>query len=70
MGQLARLAAAPMKERQAHVERLRNDAAECATLSRLAVDEKKRELFADLAARLTLKRSVQWTDVEQHALLG
>ena len=43
-----------MKDRQAHVERLRNDAAECATLSRFAVDEKKRELFADLAAHLTM----------------
>ena len=43
-----------MKDRQAHLERLRNDAAECATLSRLAVDEKKRELFADLAAHLTM----------------
>ena len=43
-----------MKDRQAHLERLRNDAAECATLSRLAVDEKKRELFADLAAHLTI----------------
>ena len=43
-----------MKDRQAHLERLRNDAAECATLSRLALDEKKRELFADLSAHLTM----------------
>ena len=43
-----------MMDRQAHLKKLRSDAAECAALSRFAFDEKKRELFADLAAHLTL----------------
>ena len=43
-----------MMDRQAHLEKLRGDAAECAELSRLSFDEKKRALFADLAAHLTL----------------
>ena len=43
-----------MMDRQAHLKKLRGDAAECAAFSRLAFDEKKRALFADLAEHLTL----------------
>jgi hypothetical protein len=38
-----------MKDMQAHVEKLRQDAVECASISKLATDEQKRELFARLA---------------------
>jgi hypothetical protein len=42
-----------MKDMQTHLEKLRTDAAECATASRLSTDRTNRELFARLAAHLT-----------------
>ena len=43
-----------MKDIQLHLEKLRTDAAECETASRLSTDRAKRELFAKLAAHLTI----------------
>jgi hypothetical protein len=42
-----------MKDMQTHLEKLRTDAAEYETVSRLSTDRTKRELFARLAAHLT-----------------
>jgi len=42
-----------MKDMQTHLEKLRTDAAECATVSRLSTDQTNRDLFARLAAHLT-----------------
>jgi hypothetical protein len=41
-----------MKDYQAHLEKLRRDAAECALISNLATDRAKRELFDRLAVHL------------------
>ena len=41
-----------MKDYQAHVEKLRKDAAECALVRDLATDEAKREMFDRLARHL------------------
>ena len=41
-----------MKDMVAHLEKLRADAAECAMIRDLAVDQRKRELFARLAEHL------------------
>jgi hypothetical protein len=41
-----------MKDMQAHLEKLRADAAECALIRDLATDPKKRELFTRLAEHL------------------
>jgi hypothetical protein len=38
-----------MKDMQAHLEKLRRDAAECKLISDLATDKAKRELFEKLA---------------------
>ncbi len=38
-----------MKDMQAHLEKLRTDAAECKLISDLATDPAKRELFTKLA---------------------
>jgi hypothetical protein len=43
---------AGMKDMQAHLEKLRADAAECTLISDLATDVKKRELFVRLADHL------------------
>jgi hypothetical protein len=43
-----------MKDMQAHLEKLRADAAECAVISGLATDKQKRELFAKLGAHLAV----------------
>jgi hypothetical protein len=42
-----------MKDYQAHLERLRRDAAECAIIRDLATDKAKREMFDRLAQHLT-----------------
>jgi hypothetical protein len=42
-----------MKDMQAHLEKLRVDAAECARIRDLADSESKRELFGRLAEHLT-----------------
>jgi putative heme iron utilization protein len=42
-----------MKDMKAHLERLRDQAAECAILSAEAETKEKRELFARLTAHLT-----------------
>ena len=42
-----------MKDMHMHLEKLRNDAAECALIRDLATDRKKRELFTRLAEHLT-----------------
>ena len=42
-----------MKDMEARLEKLREDAAECATTRGLAIDKKKRDLFARLDAHLT-----------------
>jgi len=41
-----------MKDYQAHVEKLRRDAAECALVRDLATDRAKREMFDRLARHL------------------
>ena len=41
-----------MKDYQAHLEKLRKDAAECALVRDLATDKAKRELFDRLARHL------------------
>ncbi len=41
-----------MKDMQAHLEKLRTDAAECQLISDLAADLQKRELFRRLAQHL------------------
>jgi hypothetical protein len=41
-----------MKDMQAHLERLRTDAAECALIRDLATEKTKKELFARLARHL------------------
>jgi hypothetical protein len=43
-----------MQDMQAHLEKLRADAAECALVRDLATDVKKRELFTRLAEHLTV----------------
>ncbi len=43
-----------MKDMEAHLEKLRTDAAECAIISGLATDKTKRELFARLSKHLTI----------------
>jgi hypothetical protein len=42
-----------MKDMEARLEKLREDAAECAITSGLATDKKNRDLFARQAAYLT-----------------
>jgi hypothetical protein len=37
-----------MRDREAHLEKLRNDSEECALMTKLAANPKKRELFARL----------------------
>jgi hypothetical protein len=46
-----------MKDMQAHLEKLRSDAAECALISNLATEPEKRELFARLAEHLAVLAS-------------
>jgi hypothetical protein len=41
-----------MKDLQAHLQKLRRDAAECRLIRDLASDQTKRELFTRLAAHL------------------
>ena len=43
-----------MRDMQAHLEKLRTDAAECALIRDLATDTRKRELFTRLAEHLSL----------------
>ncbi|MEH2485406.1 hypothetical protein [Bradyrhizobium sp. AZCC 2230] len=43
-----------MKDMQAHLEKLRTDAAECALIRDLATDPKKRDLFTRLADHLSV----------------
>ena len=45
--------ASPMKDYQAHLEKLRKDAAECRLISDLATSQAKRELFDRLARHLS-----------------
>ena len=40
----------PMKDMQAHLEKLRVEAEECELISKLATNKTKKELFAKLAA--------------------
>jgi hypothetical protein len=60
LGQLSWIAAAKMKDMQAHLEKLRTDAAECALIRDLATDPEKRDLFTRLAEHLaTLASEVE-----------
>jgi hypothetical protein len=43
-----------MKDYQAHVEKLRQEAAECALIRDLATDKAKREMFDRLCSHLTV----------------
>jgi len=43
-----------MKDYQAHLEKLRKDAAECALVRDLAADKAKREMFDRLSKHLNL----------------
>ena len=53
-----------MKDYLAQVEKLRNDAAECALIRDLATDQAKRDLFDRLHSHLTVL-----ADQVEHALL-
>ena len=46
-----------MKDMEAHLEKLRRDAAECAIIRDLATDPKKRELFTKLAEHMSVLAS-------------
>ncbi len=46
-----------MKDMQAHLEKLRSDAAECALIRNLATNLEKKELFTRLAEHLTVLAS-------------
>jgi hypothetical protein len=46
-----------MKDMQAHLEKLRSDAAECALISNFATNLEKKELFTRLAEHLTVLAS-------------
>lgn len=46
-----------MKDMQAQLEKLREDAADCALIRDLATDPKKRELFTKLADHMTVLAS-------------
>jgi hypothetical protein len=46
-----------MKDMQAHLEKLRSDAAECGLIGNLATNLEKKELFARLAEHLTVLAS-------------
>jgi hypothetical protein len=49
-----------MRDLQAHLDKLRSDAAECALIGDLATDLEKRALFSRLATHLgTLAREVE-----------
>jgi hypothetical protein len=50
-----------MKDMEAHLEKLRRDAAQCAIIRDLATDPKKRDLFTKLAEHM----SVLASDVER-----
>ena len=43
-----------MKDYQAHIEKLRKEAAECGLIRDLATDKRKRETFDRLASHLTV----------------
>jgi hypothetical protein len=43
-----------MKDNEAHLEKLRREAAECALIRDLATDKAKRELFDRVASHLTV----------------
>lgn len=43
-----------MKDYQSQLEKLRNDAAECALIRDLATDKAKREMFDRIASHLTV----------------
>jgi len=43
-----------MKDMEKHLEKLREDAAECAIISGLAIDKVKRDLFATSSAHLSV----------------
>lgn len=59
-----------MKDYQAHLEKLRTDAAECALIRDLATDNAKRELFDRLANHLTvLAEHVELAMLERHKAL-
>jgi hypothetical protein len=59
---------APMKDMQAHLEKLRTDAEECALISKLATDKQKSELFARLSEHLnTLALEVERATAEKVA---
>jgi hypothetical protein len=55
-----------MKDMQAHMEKLRSDAAECQRISDGATDAQKRDLFAKLAQHLLVLAS----EVEKAMLAG
>lgn len=60
-----------MKDYQAHLEKLRTDAAECALIRDLATDKAKRELFDRLANHLTvLAEHVELAMLEWHKGAG
>ena len=46
-----------MKDMEVHLEKLLNDAEECALISKLATDMEKRELFARLSEHLKMLAS-------------
>ena len=49
-----------MKDMQAHLEKLRSDAAECALISNLATNQEKKELFARLAEQSRSRKTAQY----------
>ena len=59
-----------MLDMQAHLEKLRCDAAECAIIRDLATDVLKRELFARLAEHLSLLASMVDREIAARGELG
>jgi hypothetical protein len=53
MVQFVRTAAPEMRDMQAHLDKLHEEAAECAMIACEATDEAKRDLFVRLAQHLT-----------------
>lgn len=53
MVQFARIAAAKMKDMQRHLDKLRDDAAECAVIAGEATERAKNELFLRLSQHLS-----------------
>ncbi|HTO68159.1 MAG TPA: hypothetical protein VMM15_43635 [Bradyrhizobium sp.] len=59
-----------MKDMEVHLEKLLNDAEECALISKLATDMAKRELFARLSEHLKMLASEVERAIKQRKEAG